>query len=372
MKLRSLASTNHTFYTDTPPSTEIRLHSTFCSLSEYTYPPLQSSTATNPLITTQLQWLPDASALITASSDVGIRTYIPPESLLEEPVNQLISYTRAYLTSITTSAVHPSASLYNGSIPLAIGGKEIPLKLYNAFPDENGKARPLRVYNTAHPQTEKYAKISSLAFLGGSTILSGSMKSIQLFDIERSDPIGEVTTTGIVSAMAPSRSEFIHDGWFTSTWNGHISLHSLEGDVTMQYRTNNGVFQVLESINGKYLYVIPRQGDSIDVLDIRMGLEKVCDLLGFKSQSQRISGSLKPHSGGLVIGTSDGCVMEYRDAEMAMGTSEEVKVCDTSISHVSIHPQDENIIALSTGDRACNTPEVSMMLIEGDDSTNTI
>lgn len=247
---------------------------------------------------------------------------------------------------------------------MMISGKEVPLKLYDAYPDSRGRLRVLRTFNTAHPQTEKFAKISCITFLNESTVISGSMKSIQMFDIERSDPLGEISTQGIVSAMAAMQSEFVSEAWVCGTWNGAVSVFSHDGEPVMTTKCDGGVFQLLESGNGKYVYAVPRNGDSIRVLDIRMGLEEVCSLGSFNSESQRISGTLKSNSQGLIIGTADGSMNWYKDAEMGLSTVESLKLSETSVSHTSIHSQEPNVIAFSTGDRDCKDPQVTMAWID--------
>lgn len=321
----------------------------------YTYPPLQPTTASHPPLTTQLHWLEDSSALITISSDLGIRSYIPPVSLMDLQIDPLRPYSRSFLPSYTSCAIHPLSSLYGSTIPIVVAGHDVPMKLYDASPNATGKLTTLRAYSTMHPQTERYDKISSLAFQD-ENILCGGVKSIKVFDIERSTPIAELESLGIVSAITPTL-----DGWFSGTWNGIVNCVS-DGKIAMETRIKEGVFQLLESDNGKYLYAIPRSSDCIRILDIRMGLDQVC-ALPFCSSSQRLTGCVKSKSQGLVIGSADGRLNWYKDSEMAMDTHEMEQLVDP-VSHVQSHPQEDSILAYSTGDRSSLAPQISLSWLD--------
>lgn len=375
MELRTLASTNETFYSE-PSCVEDDLYRRLSAeQSDYTYPCLQrpidpnSNNASQPVITSQLEWLPDSSALLTVSSDRGIRTYIPPQTLLDQPVDQLLAYTRSFLPSITTTCIHPQSSLYTGIVPIAISGMEVPLKLYNVIPDEKGRLRPLRVFNNSHPQTEKYYKTSCLTFLNDKTILSGGSRRIQMFDIERSDPIGELDrVSGIVSAMTPTNSEFVTDGWWCGSWNGSVSLYSNNGEQISQTKLPHGVFQILESDNDKYIYVIPRHDDHIQVLDVRMGLSPVCSLDQFKSSAQRITATVLPNGQGLLTGTTRGTINHYYDSEVGINALRSIDTPCFPVPHVSAHSQEPGIVAYSVGDRSTHKPHVTIALLTPDET----
>lgn len=378
MNLRKLASTKDTFFGNIRETIagENELHRELLEknqTSEYTFPSLSGPIISNDSdhlyrsnITTNIQWCTDGGSFVTTSEDGGIRLYIPSPTLLEDEDEQLVPFLRSYIpTPIICSELHPSASIHNGVSANLISTKDVPLRLISLIPNDNDQYQTLRSFQTQNPQTEQFLKVHSLKFIDENEFVAGSNKTISLFDINRQLPILETSSkAGITSCITPNNSQFsTNNGVYTGSFSSKIQ--QLDSDLNLIQSTSveagNGISQLLVSSNEKYLYVISRNSSVIDILDVRMGLKQVSSLSGFSSGNQRVKGDVLPSSQGLVIGSDDGKLLWYKDAELGIECqADHIQLSESSISSVSINPKEPSILAIGVGDRDSEEPQVSL------------
>ncbi|KAH3684338.1 hypothetical protein WICPIJ_004684 [Wickerhamomyces pijperi] len=379
MDLTTLASTKTTFCLPTSKSIEQedKIHEDFLSgidLNEYTYPQLHQNTYnssngnSNPNIITHLQWL-DSSSILTKSTDNAFRVYIPPSDLLDSRTEQqLIPFIRCFHnTSIQSFETHPLSSVYRGSIPTLVSSNDMPLKLVDLIPGGgNGKYRLLKTFNNMNQYNEKYESFLALKFVDGGErfIAGGGGKMLKLFDVNRTGPIRDIENIkGLISTITVSFSEFGYAGFYTGGFNGHLSIHDSQGTIVESTKMNpmdgNGISQILESKNGKYLYVVSRNSGHIRVLDLRMGLQQLSTydlkLESVDLGSQRVFGDVLDRSQGLMIGGTNGLIHWFKDAELGQSTNhvtyDLLDASGATINNLKVNPDDNNILALGIGDR---------------------
>jgi len=342
--------------------------------SNYTFPSLSSTpiySGKNEIskdfnFPKSIQWCHDGSSFVTSSEDNGIRLYITSPTLLEDDDVQLNPFLRSFRpTPIICSDLHPRSSIYDGFCSNLISSKDVPLKLISLIPDDEGNYQILQSFQIRNYQTEEFLKIHSTKFINDSCFIAGSNKLISIFDVNRPDPILQFPSkAGITSCIAPSKSEFLtQGGFYTGTFSNKLQLYDGNAKLIQQasVQSGNGIIQTLESSNGKYLYVISRNSSTIDVLDIRMGLELVSQLHGFSSGNQRINGDVLPDSQGLVIGTNDGRVLWYKDAELGIECSPDVnQLTNNAVSSITVNPKEPSVLAIGCGDRSSEKAQVCL------------
>ncbi|CCH44734.1 putative WD repeat-containing protein [Wickerhamomyces ciferrii] len=380
MNLRKLASTKETFngLINDSIDKENALHASLVrenSQNGYVYPALGSpikSRDSQPLkdhlynVGTSFNWCDNGSTFITVSEDHGIRTYITSQTLIDDDNSQLIPYLRIFKsTPIISSALYPDSSLYSGSCSMLISQKDVPLRLQSLIPNEDNEYPIIQSYQIQDRQTEIFQKVNSMSFLDGARFITGSNKFISSFDTQRSEAIASIPSkSGIVSALTNAKSEFANDGFYSGSFSGKLTFYSndLEPIEQTKVQNGNGITQIIESSNGKYLYVISRNSSHVEVLDIRMGLKQVAKLTGLVTLNQRITGDLLPQSQGLIIGSNDGKLLVYKDAELGMDCEPEFVTLNDCIpiSSVVVNPSESQVLGLIKGDRSDEYQQVSL------------
>lgn len=377
MILKKLASTRNTFNGQIPETiiNENALHDELLKKNQntdYTFPRLSDPTlgkidrAHQYNVCDSIQWCNDGGSFVTTSEDCGLRLYITSPTLLEDDDEQLVPFLRVFRpSSIICSRIHPTSSIYNGFCASMIATTDVPLRFMSLIPDENGVNQTLMTYQTQNEQTEKFLKLHCLEFLDSTTFATGSHKLISIFDVNRANPLLEFKSkAGITSCITKTDNEFsTANGFYTGSFSNKIQLFDTSGEVlqSVSLRSGNGITQLLESSNGKYIYVVSRNSNKIDILDIRMGLKQICQLDGFSSGNQRLKGDVLPNSQGLVIGTDRGDLLWYKDAEMGIECQPDtVQLCDESIPCTSINPREPSVLAIGRGDRTSDKSQVSL------------
>lgn len=343
------------------------------AVEEYTYPVLQTPKYSNDNINhkynviSSLDWLSDNSSFVSISEDMGIRLFLTSPELLTEKDHQLVPFIRSYQdTPISSFSLHPSGSVYSGFCGSLVASNNLPLKFLNLIPDENGKSQLIKTFNIQDNQTERFNKIFSIQFNSDLSFSTGSNKSIQLFDINRFDPVSTVKTSGIISCLALSKSDHLPSGSFYSgSFNNQVNIHDSDGTITSSVTVDkgNGIIQIIESINGRYIFCICRNCTVIQILDLRMGLLPVGELESFNCKNQRIVGDIFPNSKGLIIGSADGFLNWYRDAELGLSSIQPDKILvnsETSIPSVKINKLAPQLVLTSQGDRNYSKPKIDI------------
>jgi hypothetical protein len=342
--------------------------------SLYSYPPYQSPRYVNEdynirhNVISQLEWLPDGGSFVSITEDLGIRLFIAPSDLLQKEKQDLSPFIRSYqYAPISAFCLHLSASIYNGFCGSLLATNNLPLKLLNLIPNDEGKSQLIKTFNIQDQHTERYNKIFSLTFTSDVQFLAGGSKSVYLFDINRNDPLLTIpTSNGITSCLTVSNSDLLPSGtFFTGTFSNKVQMHDPNGTVvnSVSLEKGNGISQIIESINGRYLFCISRNSSSIKMLDLRMGLLPAGELESFSSRNQRITGEMFPDSKGLLVGTSDGFLNWYRDSELGLPSIDPVKLSvnsETSLPFVRVNKQVPSLILTGQGDRSYQKPRIDI------------
>jgi WD40 repeat protein len=122
-------------------------------------------------------------------------------------------------------------------------------------------------------------------------------------------------TKGIVSALAVSPDDILATG----TFNDVISIFSRSYEHISTFNTSRvrGITQIIWSSDARYMYIIPRQSQDIEVWDIRSTGEMVSVLTGRQAvTNQRIWADLSADGSWLVSGGTDGNVRGWKTDQL--------------------------------------------------------
>lgn len=283
-----------------------------------------------PVICQNIFWSKDGSSIVTISDDYGIRQYM---TCFEDNTDQLIPLTRMFKNrSIVTGQVHPLYSLYNdtGNFNVLLTAcKDLPLQMYS-LQDTEGPC--LNHYNVSNNESGTWETPHAINWTDENEFLIGSVKNrVSLFNCHRRSPVwtfqskrGNATSKSIVSCF----NERPH-GEFSSTKHSIFGtykneLHLL--DYRMRYPQflhrspqGTGYIQLLESVNGHYIYALKRNTNLIDVLDTREIHRPVNRLqLPFRMGNQKHKASIT-RTNGLTIGTDDGKIVGWTSSAIEFG-----------------------------------------------------
>ncbi|ODQ79560.1 hypothetical protein BABINDRAFT_161945 [Babjeviella inositovora NRRL Y-12698] len=365
---------------------------------DYPYPALspaileitQGKTATDlkfenqPNIPRHLQWSHDGSSFVTVNEDFGCRLYVVPSDVLSAtPVpKELVPFSRMFQPyPIIAHSVNPEFSLYNPEETMAcnsmlVSMKNLPIRMLDLIP---GDARNLvALYKFEDLLNDRFFTTYSLAHYDETTFFAGSVNKVAAFDVTRQHEPAYVTSLtgchkmGIVSTIVPSPEL---GRVYIGSYNGKVSIvdvgsalpvlskaMSLEDSGSGCGPEREGVTQILESQNGKYLFVVRRNTNTISILDLRMDLELVGSLTKLElpslkpTSNQKMYADLLPQSQGLLTGDVYGNVQWFRDAELGMDcTKPEILIAGeasaTTISAVKVNPVEPGILATACGVR---------------------
>lgn len=318
-----------------------------------------------PVICQNIFWSRDGSSIVTVHDDYGIRQYM---TNFDGDDDQLVPYTRMFKNrSIVTSQVHPLYSLYNGTDDFNIlltACKDLPLQMYSL--QDTGESC-LNYYNVINEATGDFEIPYAINWTNEDQFLIGSLKNrVSLFNCHRRSPVwtsrskrGNSTSKSIVSCFNERPY-----GEFSSS-NHNIfgtyknELHVL--DRRMQYPQflhwspqGTGYIQLLESINGHYVYALKRNSDLIEVLDTRDSHRPVNHLqLPFKMGNQKHKASLTG-SNGLTIGTDDGKIVGWSSSATEFGVIDR-----NSLTH---DDNDSGVKPELTFDTGLNSSRINIVL----------
>jgi telomerase Cajal body protein 1 len=119
------------------------------------------------------------------------------------------------------------------------------------------------------------------------------------------------STKGIISALSVSSGEILAAG----TFNNVVSLFSssYEHISTFQTSKGSGITQIKWSPDSRYMYIIPRQSQDIEVWDIRSTGDVAGVLTGRRAHTnQRIWADLSSDGSLMVSGGTDGMVRGWK------------------------------------------------------------
>lgn len=191
-----------------------------------------------------------------------------------------------------------------------------------------------RLIDTRH---DKLLDVTSVLYNldSSDSFLAGATNKLAHFDISRTSPTSVVTIpkTGIINTIVDSLRT--PATVYTGSHSNELCMLDINSPIPVVQRCNTlsgaGITQILESDNGRYLYVVSRRSNSISVMDPRMITEPVAFLENWNpvgpesdDQNQRFLVSTLPGQRGVIGGTSKGEIKHWRDSEFGISCSPEV------------------------------------------------
>ena len=334
-----------------------------------------------PVICSQLTWSHDGTSICGVFDDFGIRQYLIPEDPL---VDHWVPFTRWFVNgSIISSVVHPRYSLYEEDSAyqtILCSSRDLPIKLYSLRSDSINETS-LYHYSTVNEENEAFETAYSMTILQDTMhFMTGSVRNrITMYDYNRHKPIwqhqwtkqscGKSSQKAIVSCFDEYNE--VHDNVrFAGTYKTEvlrIDTRSTKSELISERDSldswSNGIYQVIKSDNGHYLYCIKRNAREIDVIDTRMLKSRINILeLPFKIGKQKFKASLNSAK-GLLIGSYDGQVACWDKDCIEFGGLDPLQTAGTGIKPtnnilisdenvrvncIATNPVDPNTLAIST------------------------
>lgn len=276
-------------------------------------------------------WAHDGTSFVTVNDDYGIRQYLVP---VQDPgggsIKELIPFTRAFTNqSVVCSRVHPRYSLFNETDDLnfiLLGMRNVPLQLC-PLRSESDKLQISRSFDVSCSNNDTLKVPHAIDFHGSDLFLAGFERNrVCLYDINRSSPIWATQSTrkssgshahrAIVSCFDESTSGMLFKSSMRvyGTYKNELSVVDPRTPSSFHLHkltSGKGIIQILKSVNGHYLYIITRNTNVIDILDIRQPSRRLNVLtLPFKMGTQKFKASLSAVS-GLHMGTTDGSLLNW-------------------------------------------------------------
>lgn len=247
---------------------------------------LKDKDVTKDVVCQDIHWSVDATSLVTINSDYGIRQYLIPDPKSDQTL--LNPYSRIFAhESVLSSDISPRYSLYEGSSePLAnsilIGAKNVPIKLVDL--NDTNNLSTIRSYDISNLENEKFETPYVLKYHRESLFLSGTVRNkVNVYDVNRREPVNILTYSrrskcgtqsykSIISCLDDSFSD--NQVRYCGSYKNQVFIIDLRGK-TLQLLNNlqgngaRGCYQIINSDNGSYLYVLQRYSSRIEILDHR-------------------------------------------------------------------------------------------------------
>lgn len=320
--------------------TEDLYHDNLQRLSpDYKYPLLSRSAKKLPesLLCKDLTWAHDGSSVVSVHEDFGVRVYTMPSNLGAEDELEpdlLVALSRTFAANLIIShLVHPDFSLYDnqayetGANVMLLAERQLPIKLVSLIPGESLVAS----YHFKDDENDCYYDSHSLLFLSSRTFACGLANCIGFFDIARNKPVStkKPRKVGIVSAISSSKTD---SSIFCGSYLNNLTVFdstSLEIIEQKNLLGGDGIYQILESDNGNFIYPLSRRANEIPILDKRMGYAIVDTLTGWHADAsnntqQKMFGDTIERNQGLLVGNQNSQILLWKDCAIGMGGLPEI------------------------------------------------
>ncbi|AGO10309.1 AaceriABL147Wp [[Ashbya] aceris (nom. inval.)] len=332
---------------------------------------------TLPVVCRGLTWSFDGSSLVAVHEDGGIRQY----AVSEEQGAVMVPFQRFFKPqAIISYAVHPQNSIFEAESSMrvvVVSCKDMPYQLYPLYSDPEQPTRSLQTYNSASEFTEEFRAAHAMDFLDDWHFLAGSTRNtVSLFDISRRESIwvssatqkgcGRAQHRAIISCFdeANERRDCVR---YAGTYRSELLRIDPRTSRISSWKAikdkSRGIYQVLQSNNGHYFYIMKRYSNSITVLDSRKSMAIVNEFnLPFEMHAQKLRGTYSARH-GLLIGDQTGHILQWAPEVVEFGGIErdgrvpgdgigETGVTDTGIANSRINiiqqnPADPDILAIS-------------------------
>lgn len=274
-----------------------------------------------------ITWSSDGTSICVTSDDFGVRQFLVPEKRTET----WGVFTRWFSNaSIVSSLVHPSYSLFEAdrrAQTILCGSKDLPIRLYSLESVARNETS-IFSYSTINQENEQYETPYSMTYLSDSQFVTGSVRNrISIYDLERHNPIwqqqwtrescGNCFQKAIISCFDES-NELRDVLRYAGTYKGELFAFDMRMKSLRMIQKrepsdswSTGIYQVIRSDNGHFLYCFKRGAKDIDVLDVRKSCNKINTLkLPFNTRKQKFKASMNV-SHGLLLGSFQGKILNW-------------------------------------------------------------
>lgn len=317
-----------------------------------------------PVAIQDMKWSHDGTSIITISNDTGIRQYLIPEENTDDSIGNenrpdpslLTPFTRGFKNkSIVCSEIHPLNSMYDRDYNFVLlGSRDMPIQMYDLnIQEEEEEYENITLlskrhsnvrysYNIVNPMNEKFESPFSIKIYPHQydRFYTGGVNNIiKIYDFNRSLPICEYSVSrrnsnrSIISCFEEGSNNYMIDnkvvlwasyknefGRLDTRCAKGYSKNTYEAKYRLLQNLGNGIYQMIRSDNGHYLYIFLRKSDKIQIFDMRnMGSKPINELkLPFKIGYQKILASMVEGQ-GLMLGSSQNTLLVWDKALIESG-----------------------------------------------------
>lgn len=320
-----------------------------------------------PVTIQDMKWSCDGTSIVTISNDTGIRQYLIPEADDENSmitgdgsnISLLTPFVRKFKNkSIVCSEIHPSNSLYDNDYNFVLlSSRDMPIQMYDLSVqnDDEEEEEHRKVnwlckrqsnirysYDTINPLNEKFESPFSIKiypYQYNKFYTGGVNNKIKIYDFNRNSPIGEYSVgkrksnRSIISCFeersnnyrinnktvlwANYKNEF---GRVDTRCDPRYSKDVNKGKYQLSQNLGNGIYQMICSDNDRYMYILLRKSDKVQILDMRnMGSGPINELkLPFRIGYQKILASMVEDQ-GLMLGSNQNTLLVWDKALIESG-----------------------------------------------------
>jgi len=312
--------------------------------------PSKSNRSPRSIICQDLYWSLDGRCVTAVTDDHAIRRYMIAHDSNGKTILQLTNRVFKNQTIVSSEMVPNDTStiaIDNPGEKILIGSRNLPIQLYslNSTNDDVTSDTPLFTYSTMNPQNEVFETPYSISSLTQETFLVGSIRnSVSLYDISCKEPIWNIRSDKIKSGKAQYKSivscfdegctgvtnsnghndNYLRTKYF-GTYKNEIYRVDLRVNrkgmdcVQQNNKKGNGIYQLLKSENGLYLYVVKRQSNQISIYDIRKHGSCLNSLkLPFMIKNQKFKANISSFN-GLSIGTTANNIINWERSIVESG-----------------------------------------------------
>lgn len=367
-----------------------------CNAAPYSFEFINKPEKNMPVLCQGISWAHDGTSIVALHDDFGIRQYLMPQ----DKGSHLSPFQRIFKSqSIISHSVHPRHSLFameSGCKSILVSSNDMPLQMYSLDPEKEYKS--VMRFNSICTENERYLIAYAIDFHSDNHFLAGSTRNnVSLYDVSRRDPIWashsmrrgcnkakHKTIVCCFDEITERRDNIRYAGTYKSEFI-RIDPRTCEICTWKSFKGNGqGIYQIIQSENGHYIYFLKRHSETIQVVDVRNSMKVINELtLPFKIKKQKFQASYNPIH-GLMLGNENGNFLRWERDIIEFGGIDRTgsvnthdlmpeKILDLGIDggRVNIiqhNPCDCNILAISyTPDKFNNSdihPKSGIVLIE--------
>lgn len=325
-----------------------------------------------------LDWSSDGSHFVSVNEDFGIRCFIVPQDIVSnENISKLVPFSRYFNRyPILCHKLPGGFSIYDEQNPLnrsiALSSKNMPIRLI----DLESKSSILDIkYEEISDNSLGIIYSMEFAKATSDSLLLGGSKKMGIFNLEYKKLANSINFKQLSILSALTSSSFDPNLVFVGSYNSSICIADIRTANNVSQKLTRlegrGIYQLLETQGGKYLFAVSRKSNKIKLLDMRKGMDEVLTFnwtenttfsLNHVLTNQKLYGDLCSEKRKLLIGNSIGEINIF-DSVDGSSKTEFRSSTNTSISNIKMNPlPGANMAILSHGSRKLDgdvSPDVS-------------